>query len=227
MIPIKQIWHYIVDDLKEGIIAGRYKPGQRLREADLALKYSVSKTPVREALRYLASIGFVELVPNVGARVKNINVAEVKELFQIQIVLERLAVEEAITNLGKADYDRLEEYISQMKDCLQRKDYRGYEKANMDFHALIWERSGNKNLFKMLQNVYERLHKTRAVMRWQPEVSWAKVSEHRAILDALVKKDHDKAKELLSSHIEGFRKAIVAALKKEELASNVAPAVEK
>ena len=110
-----------------------------MKEAALAEKYSVSKTPVREALRFLERIGFVEIVPHTMACVKSINKKEIENLYNIQSVLEGLAVRQAIPNLQKDDHQEMEKYLGLLQKSHQEENYPEYEKANIEFQTLIWK----------------------------------------------------------------------------------------
>ena len=98
---------------------------------DLAAKYSVSKTPVLEAIRYLEGIGFVEIIPHTSLRVTKMNKKEVQDLYRIQCVLEELAIREATPNLTEKDYSELERYAVLMERYSQDEDYYKYSKVNI------------------------------------------------------------------------------------------------
>ena len=154
LIPQRQIWKAIAEDIKEAIISGRYKPGERLKEADLAAEYSVSKTPVREAIRYLEGIGFVEIIPHTSLRVTKMNKKDVQNLYRIHCVLEELATREATPNLTENAYSEMERYAVLMERYSQDEDYYKYSMVNISFHSIIWEASGNGRLVEMLKNIY-------------------------------------------------------------------------
>lgn len=215
MKAYEQMWETIAEDIKEDIINGHYKSQERLKEAELAAKYSVSKTPVREALRYLESIGFVEIIPHTMAQVKAIDKKEAGNLYRIQSVLEGLAVHQAIPNLKKGDYEKMQKYIT-LKEEYSRKDNPSkHEQANMNFHAIIWRASNNKNLIKLTNNIYEQCQRYRVISRRYPERFRDGAADHREILDAIIKKDIEKAEGSMRRHLEDYGKIILALLDSE------------
>ncbi|MBW2122012.1 MAG: GntR family transcriptional regulator [Deltaproteobacteria bacterium] len=216
MYSYRQIWETIARDVQEDILNGRYKPGDRLKENELATKYSVSNTPVREALRYLERIGFVEIIPRTMARVRNISKKELENLFTIQSVLEELAVQQAVPNLRESDYRDLEQCLRLIAKFYREGNYPEYEKAHVRFHSSIWKASDNKELVELLQNIYDRVRRFRAVTRRHPDRSKDVAGPHREILDAVVQKDSKRAGKLVRAHLERFVKEIVAILEKEE-----------
>ena len=208
MRAYEQMWETVAEDIKEDIINGHYKSQERLKEAELAAKYSVSKTPVREALRYLESIGFVEIIPHTMARVKAIDKKEAGNLFTIQSVLEGLAVCQAIPNLKKGDYEKMRKCIS-LKEEYSRKDAPSkHEQANINFHAIIWRAANNKNLIELTNNIYEQCQRYRVISRRYPEGFENGAADHREILDAIIQKDIEKAERLMRSHLENYWKHI-------------------
>lgn len=212
----KQIWEAIADEIKEDIINGRYIPGERLREADLAELYDISKTPVREALRYLEVIGFVEIVPHTMARVKKMNKKEVEELYLIQSVLEGLAAREAIPNLSEDDFKELKKYVILLEKCSKKKNSVEYEKANINFHSIFWKASSNKRLLEMIQNIYEQVLRFRTITRRYPERFKMLVADHRKIMLSAQKKDVEGVEKLFRRHVEKQTKYIVDILEKED-----------
>ena len=212
----KQIWEAIADEIKEDIINGRYIPGERLREADLAELYDISKTPVREALRYLEVIGFVEIVPHTMARVKKMNKKEVEELYLIQSVLEGLAAREAIPNLSEDDFKELKKYVILLEKCSKKKNSVEYEKANINFHSIFWKACHNKRLLEMIQNIYEQVLRFRTITRRYPERFKMLVADHRKIMLSAQKKDVEGVEKLFRRHVEKQTKYIVDILEKED-----------
>ncbi|MBW2031460.1 MAG: GntR family transcriptional regulator [Deltaproteobacteria bacterium] len=216
LIAYKQFWKFIAEDIKENIISGRYKPGKRLKEAQLAEKYSVSKTPVREAIRYLEGIGFVEMIPHTMIRVSEINKKEVQDLYSIQNALERLAALEALPNLSAKEYGEMEECAVLMEQYAEKKDYALYSKANNNFHSIIWRASGNERLVEMLQNTHERIQRFYSVPRRFPDKFKELAADHRKILEAIAQKDADKLETLLRTHLQKQMKYILDVLQKEK-----------
>ena len=212
----KQIWETIADDIQEGILSGDYKPWERLVEADLAAKYSVSHTPVREALRYLSNLGFVEIVPRTMVRVKGLDKKEIEDLGAIQCVLEELAVLNAVPNLRERHFKEMEKSIARIEKHYNRKEYLEYEEANVRFHETIWKASDNNELIIMLENIYNRIHRFRAVTRRYPAKSKDLIDVHKEILKAAVQMDSKKAATLTRSHLEEFFQDVISFLEKDE-----------
>ncbi|MBW2028824.1 MAG: GntR family transcriptional regulator [Deltaproteobacteria bacterium] len=212
----RQIWEAIAEEIKEDIINGRYGPDERLKEAELAEKYDVSKTPVREALRYLEGIGFVEIVPHTMARVKKMNKKEVEEFYVIQSVLEGLAAREAVPNLKEGDFEKMEKYVALLEKYSREKNSVEYEKANINFHSIFWKASNNEKLREMIRNIHEQVLRFRTVTRKYPERFKVLAADHRRIMESARKKDAEKVEKLFRQHVEKQTKYIVEILEREE-----------
>ena len=215
MKTYKQIWETIAEEIKEGVISGRIKPDERLKEAELAEKYSVSKTPVREALRYLERIGFVEIVPHTMARVKKMNQKEVEDLYMIQGVLEGLAAREALNHLNDSDHKKMEACLDSLEKHSREKNFLEYEKANIKFHGFFWNACNNANLTELITNIHEQLQKFRSITRRHPERFKDLAGDHRKIFEAVVQRDAMKVDLLFQSHVAKQKKYIVEILEKE------------
>jgi DNA-binding GntR family transcriptional regulator len=211
----KQIWEAIAEEIKEGVISGRYQPEERLKEAELAEKYSVSKTPVREALRYLEGIGFVEIIPHTMARVKKMNQKEVEDLYMIQGVLEGLAAREALNHLNESDHKKMENALDLLEKYSHEKNSSEYEKANIKFHGIFWKACNNSKLTELLSNIHEQLQKFRSITRRYPERFKDLVADHQKIFEAVVQGDAMEVDLLFQSHVAKQKKYIVDILEKE------------
>ena len=163
--PYKPIWETIADRIKEEIIRGSYLPGDRLTENELSAKYASSKTPVKEALRYLEGIGFVEIIPYKMTRVRKMNKEEVSDLYSIESVLEGLAARKAAPHFTKAYYRKMDRFIELLEKYHHEGNSARYEKANIDFHAVIWEASGSVKLQSLINTIREQLLRFRSVTR--------------------------------------------------------------
>ena len=202
LIPPKQVWKAIAEDIKEDIISGRYKPLERVKEGDLAAKYSVSKTPIREAIRYLEGIGFVEMVPHTMIRVTKMNKKDVQNLYRIWSVLEGLAARESLWNLTKTDFQDMERYATLTERYFRDNNYHQYTKANNSFHSVIWQASDNQQLMEQLQNTYEKIQRFHSVPLRFPHRFKDLVPDHRNILKAILKKDEEKTEMLARRHVQ-------------------------
>jgi len=216
MKAYEQMWETIAEDIKEDIINGHYKSQERLKEADLAAKYSASKTPVREALRYLESIGFVEIFPHTMARVKKMDGKGVEELYLIQSVLEGLAAREAIPYLNESDFEKMKKYVTLLEKYSRGKNSVEYEKANINFHSIFWKACNKKRLMEMIQNIYEQVLRFRTITRRYPERFKMLVADHRKIMESARKKDVEGVEKQFRQHVEKQTKYIVDILEKEE-----------
>ncbi|HMF85058.1 MAG TPA: GntR family transcriptional regulator, partial [Nitrospiraceae bacterium] len=146
----------IVATLKERIIHWEYPPEHRLTEADLCQKFGVSRSPVREALRTLATDGFLKKMPNRGYAVKQYNLREIEELYEVRLALE-LFVVECLAKRGTAkkdDIDALKETWSSLLKGSSKKDE---ELARLDtlFHETLAQAAGNKSLLRQLRAINE------------------------------------------------------------------------
>jgi len=216
LIPQRQIWKAIAEDIKEAIISGRHKPGERLKEADLAAKYSVSKTPVREAIRYLEGIGFVEIIPHTSLRVTKMNKKDVQNHYRIQGVLEGLAVREALPNMTQKDYDEMEKCTILLEKHSLENDYAQYAKANNHFHSIIWAASDNERLVEMHQNTFEKIQRFHSVPRRFPGRFKGLAFDHREILEAVVQKNEERSEMLARRHVQKQEQYIVELLDRED-----------
>jgi DNA-binding GntR family transcriptional regulator len=213
--PGKQIWQAIAEEIKENIISGRYKPLDRLKEADLATKYLVSKTPIREALRHLESVGFVEVVPHTMVIVKKVEAKEAMNLFSIQSVLEGLAARQAIPNLDEDHLRSLKRHAALIDRHRNADNAPEYEKANFNFHFTLWKASKNENLFALLNSIHEQIQRYRAITRRYRGQFKRIVPGHTEILEALIQGDEEKSEQLLRRHVEWYGKAIVSLMESE------------
>ncbi|MBJ3785833.1 GntR family transcriptional regulator [Devosia sediminis] len=209
----KSLHNELVEILREMIIEGSIATGRRIPELDLCEQLGISRTPLREALKVLASEGLVELMPNRGAMVVELDVADVEEIFPVVGVLESLAGELVCARASDADIAGLEQLHAEMAARFAASDMSGYLKASQAFHDAILDNSGNTALVASYRNQTQRLRRVTSATpmsqaRWE-----ASMREHDGILAALKARDASLLGDLLRQHLEGRGRAVIAALR--------------
>jgi DNA-binding GntR family transcriptional regulator len=204
----------IVATLKERIIHWQYPPEHRLTEAELCQKFGVSRSPVREALRTLATDGFVKKMPNRGYAVKQYNLREIEELYELRLALE-LFVVECLANRGtpmKDDMDALKRTWTGLLNGSSKKDE---ELARLDtlFHETLAHAAGNKSLLRQLRAINERLLLFRMIDFGKAHRVESTCHQHLEILKRIAAKDISGARKAMQRNIEEGRNNVHAAIK--------------
>lgn len=193
---------YVYQELRHKIVTKQLKPGQRLPEVNIAVQMGVSRTPVREALRRLASEGLVVIIPNSGARLASPTRKEMEDTFVVREKLECLAVGLAARRVSERHLRRLEETLLEEERAFQEQNLELYLEVNETFHRIIAEASGNKVLADYVENILAR---TNVYMVFYDPFynveSNPSTKDHRAIIDALRERNDDKAVELMRKHL--------------------------
>ena len=187
--------------IEQEIVEGHLKPGDRLDEEELAARLGASRTPVREALRALASIGLVLIRPRVGASVNRPTVSEIVELFEIVAELEAFAARLAS---AKADDAQRAAIMTAHEHCLngvREQSADAYFEANTLFHQAIWDASGNRMLFDQIMQLDRRLSPYRRFITFNPGRTDGALSEHATIAHAIQNRDASTAAAAMRDHV--------------------------
>ena len=202
--PLKE---EIYDALHRQIIAGKYGPGDWLRQEDIASHMGVSMTPVREALDLLVSAGLAERVPYRGVRVRNMSTQDVVEAYGLRLVLEAVTTREAVNHITQEQIAGLEKILNEMTKFVELNDMPRERQLSREFHSAIAEASGNQLLIKLYAvtaNAFPDWLLYEALYR-KPELLAGSVTqthkEHRAIVDALAEHDADQAVQASIEHV--------------------------
>ncbi|MGI6605379.1 MAG: GntR family transcriptional regulator [Firmicutes bacterium] len=186
--------------IKEAIINGELKPGTHLVMADLAAKLGVSVQPVREALKRLDTEGYVTWTLNVGAVVSEISITDIKEDIPILRVLEGLATREAAQRMAPPVLAELERMLTVMHSYVEKEKHTEYGLLNKEFHRLIHKWSGNSHLLKILDELWARRDRLRAVFLLSPTRAQESLREHEAVVAALKAGQGEKAAQIIEEH---------------------------
>jgi DNA-binding GntR family transcriptional regulator len=197
----------IFDVLHEKIISGVYKPGDWLRQEDIATQLGVSMTPVREALDLLVSAGLAERVPYRGVQVRKMSTKDIVEAYGLRLLLEALIAQEAARNITPEQVNGLEQMLEEMKKHDTLKDVSSERKSSREFHSTIAEATKNDLLIKLyavVANAFPDWLLYEALFRYPELLADSMAStyrEHVAIVDALKKGEADRAAQKSIDHL--------------------------
>jgi len=191
----------LVARLRDLIVEGELTPGMRVPERALCERFGVSRTPLREALKVLASEGFLHLLPNRGATVTSLTVADMDEVFPVMGALEALAGELACARITDEQIAEVRALHYQMVLHYARKELPQYFRLNQRIHELIMDAAGNATLSRMYRGLAGRIRRARYVAN-MTKARWDQaVEEHEAILLALSQRDAASLGRILKQHL--------------------------
>jgi DNA-binding GntR family transcriptional regulator len=189
----------ITEELRRGILSGEFAAGDRLRQADIAARYGVSTTPVREAFTALAREGLVRQDAHRGVVVFLPSLEELTEIYEIREVLEPLATSLAAPQLSVEDLEALEALVREMRTAAPAE----YVALNGEFHGRIYAASGRRRLVDIISTLretsasYTKLTARHFDQGYHDQVQ----AEHEAILDALRRRAAVEASKLIRKHL--------------------------
>lgn len=191
----------IAEYLGGAIADGRLRPGQRLVESQLCEELSVSRTPLREALRRLSAEGLVELSTRRGARVAELTEKSISDGFMVRAVLEGLAARLASVAPTKGQIATLEKLNTDMEMVVAARDAKGFFELNTQFHELIATASDNPYLASLQRNASMRSYRPLLLSLASSDHLRASITDHRSILDAIRSSDAAAAERNMVKHI--------------------------
>jgi DNA-binding GntR family transcriptional regulator len=206
----------LIDELREEIRAGKIKPGSRLRQLDVAERFGVSSTPVREAFAALEREGLLVSSPHRGVVVFHPTVEDLQETYDIRIPLEAVATEKAVENMTDEDLDALEDLLAQMSASTTQAAQ--YNRLNVKFHERIYSASKRPRMEKLIGELreasaaYLRLYSTLAPTADQTQ------KEHERIVAACRRRDAKGAAKAIEAHLRSTVARVSAGLPDEDAA---------
>ena len=198
----------VYNKLRQGIIKGKLKPGQKVVMAELAKAFGLSETPVREAIRRLESEGYIDFTPHMGAIVTKIDEGELVEIYLIRIALEALATRLAIPHITDKDIEFLNKKNHEMEIAIGQNKYEILAGINKLFHLRIYKAAPFPRLYKMICDLWDTFERWPSVFPYVPERAIAAVEEHKKIMQALQARDMDQADRLIKEQKERTLEAL-------------------
>lgn len=200
----KEKAYYVI---KNDIIKGEIKAGEKLTISLLAKHLGVSDIPVREALQQLASESYVKFVPHIGNVVNSISEKQFSEIFELRILLESYAVQNAIDNITNTHINEIKKLVLNSKKILRKDEitdqemYEEYAKHNRVFHESIYKHCDNQRMYKMIFELWDNSRRYPQLFSTLDSIEKS-IDEHLEIVEALEKRDKDMASELMRKHKE-------------------------
>lgn len=202
----------VVARLRDMIVEGEFVPGDRVPERELCERFGISRTPLREALKVLASEGLVDLQHHRGATVSQLDAAALDDMFQVMEALEALAGELACARASDAQIAAIRELHEQMLLHHARHELSDYFRLNQRIHERIIDAAGNPVLANLYRGLSVRIRRARYMAnlsraRWNQAMA-----EHETILQALVARDAPRLGRLLREHLKNKCEVVKAVL---------------
>ncbi len=205
-LPLRDV---VFNTLREGILTGELKPGERLMEIHLANRLGVSRTPIREAIRMLELEGLVTMIPRKGAEVADISKQDLVDVLEVRRALEVLSITLACERITDEEIEELKNAAEEFERCTKTEDATTIAKADVRFHDIILIASKNNRLIQMMNNLADRIFRYRLEYIKDCDKHMRLIEEHALIMNAIISRDKEKAKEYVETHIDNQEIAII------------------
>ncbi len=208
-LPLRDV---VFNTLRQAILTGELKPGERLMEIHLANKLGVSRTPIREAIRKLELEGLVTMIPRRGAEVAQITGKSLQDVLEVRRSLDALCAELACERISDEEVLELEAACQAFKEATKTKDTRTIAAADVALHDIIVKATGNGRLVQLVNNLAEQMYRYRFEYIKDFSMHGALIEEHRIIFEAIRNKDKITAAQAAIKHIDNQMEAIARQL---------------
>ncbi|KKM10497.1 hypothetical protein SY88_12425 [Clostridiales bacterium PH28_bin88] len=215
LVPYRTKSEGVYRILREDILEGRLKPGEKLGMTELAERFGVKIPPIREALKRLEGEGLVQNVPHVGIFVSEISLDELAKILEVRSALEILATKLCAQRAPDSLLKELERIVREM-DRVILEDRKRYAQLNRQFHQIICQGSGNSCLAEMVDMLWDRSQRAQVLFRLNSQRPVSSNKEHKEILEALKSRDGEKAAKLASEHKHAAFKSLTESIKAGE-----------
>lgn len=209
-LPLRDV---VFNTLRQAILRGELKPGERLMEIQLANRLGVSRTPIREAIRKLELDGLVLTIPRRGAVVADITEKSLRDVLEVRRALEELAVRLACEKIREEEIEELKMAAKEFQKALECKDVTEYAEADVKFHDIIYRTTDNQRLIQLLLNLREQMYRYRVEYLKREESHEMLLAEHEKIVEMIEKRDKEKATEAVCRHIDNQVKAVMDSIR--------------
>ncbi len=211
-LPLRDV---VFNTLREAILKGELKPGERLMEIQLANKLGVSRTPIREAIRMLEQEGLAVTMPRKGAEVAKMTLKDMEDVLEIREALDELAGQVACQRITEEQLVRLKERKQDFEHSLKSGDVKQIAEADVRFHDVIYEATGNPKLVNLLSNLREQIYRYRVEYLKKAENYPILIKEHEEIYKSLSERKEEAAVLAIREHVMNQATAVKEVIVKQ------------
>lgn len=196
----------IADIIRDRVLKGEYKIGEKIKENQIATELRVSRTPIREAFKILENEGLIEYKPNRGCFAKGFTRRDIEDIYAVRKALEILSVEWAVDRITPEEIGQLEDQCDLMEFYTRRGEAKKVLAINKDFHDIIYNATGSRFMAQVLRSYKEYIEQTRKSVFYEKDYMKQILTEHKAILEAIKSGDVELAKKAMGDHLDCSKK---------------------
>jgi DNA-binding GntR family transcriptional regulator len=212
-LPLRDV---VFNTLREAILKGELKPGERLMEMHLANKLGVSRTPIREAIRMLEQEGLAVTIPRKGAQVAKMTEKDLQDVLEVRDALDALAVICACERMTDQQFMELKEAMKVFEAATKKDDVRNVVEADEAFHDVIYAAAANPKLENIINSAREQMYRYRYEYVKNPSVYTQLIEEHRAIIDGFERRDVEFLKNIMHVHLSNQINAVREVIREQK-----------
>ena len=216
-LPLRDV---VFNTLRQAILTGELKPGERLMEIHLADRLGVSRTPIREAIRKLELEGLVIMIPRKGAQVAKITEKNLKDVLEVRRALDTLSVQLSCERITDEQIAELKEACVEFEKVVKDNNTKAITEADVKFHDIINQSTKNARLIQLINNLAEQMYRYRLEYIKDSSYHTRLVEEHKVILDAIINNNPEAAAKAVVLHIDNQEKTILEHLNLEKEQEN-------
>lgn len=212
-LPLRDV---VFNTLREAILKGELKPGERLMELQLASKLGVSRTPIREAIRMLEQEGLAVTIPRKGAEVAKMTEKDMEDVLQIRDALDELAASIACEQITSEELEELKHTMREFEEYTRTADVKRIAEADVRFHDIIYKATRNPKLENMLNNLREQMYRYRVEYLKDEKNYPVLIKEHSEIVEGLSKKNKEKLTAAMHEHVKNQANAVKEIIREQD-----------
>ena len=213
-LPLRDV---VFNTLRQAILRGELKPGERLMEVRLAKKLGVSRTPIREAIRKLELEGLVLMIPRKGAEVADITEKSLMDVLEVRKALEELAVQLCCDKITGKEIEELHRAADDFRRILKTSDdVTEIAEADVRFHDIIYLATGNQKLIQILNNLREQMYRYRVECIKRKESHPILIAEHEEIIRRIENKEKKEAADIVCRHIDNQAEVVTGVIRTKQ-----------
>ena len=213
-LPLRDV---VFNTLRKAILRGELKPGERLREIQLANKLGVSRTPIREAIRKLELEGLVLMIPRKGAEVAQITEKNMQDVLEVRKALEELSVQLACERITPEQVEEMKMAAEDFRKVLKSGDVTKIAEADVKFHDIIFAATNNQRLITLLNNLREQMYRFRVEYLKQKECYPQLLEEHDKLIALISGGEVEEACELMGCHIDNQASTVSDVIRRDQV----------